>query len=318
MHISPFRKTLVTIALIASMVGCVSLNDGAPSQSNRQVAGNSNSPTPVNNDKSTLERGKAIFWAGGCASCHASPGARGDALLSLGGGLKLKTRFGTFNVPNISPDNATGIGNWSQREFTNAVVSGVAPNGSHYYPSFPYTSYARMTMRDVASLWAFLQFLPPITNKVEDHQIPLLIKSRKAIGLWKKLYFKRGKVVQLNKLTPEIARGQYLVEGPGHCGECHTPRNLVGGFDYKNWLAGGPAEDRKGTIPNITSHEDGIGDKSIADIVASLEPATTHDNAASSGSNMAYVRENMAKLPLSDRRAIASYLKAIPAIASKE
>ena len=318
MHNARFRNVLATTAILMGVSGCVSPNDGVPTQSNIEDAETSNSPNLASTDISMLEQGKTMFWAGGCASCHAAPGAKGAALLQLGGGLKLKTRFGIFIVPNISPDKTTGIGNWSQQGFANAVLSGVAPNGSHYYPSFPYPSYTRMTKLDVVSLWAYLQSLPPVINKVEDHQIPLLIKSRNAIGIWKKLYFKRGKVVQLKSPTLEITRGQYLVEGPGHCGECHAPRNLVGGFDYKSWLAGGPAEEGSGTVPNITPHEDGIRGNSIEDIVASLEPTTTHGGAASSGSSMAYVRENMAKLPLSDRRAIAAYLKAIPAIASKD
>ena len=318
MYSAHFRNILALTAIMIGMAGCISPNDRTPTQSNIEATETSNSPIPVNTDISVLEQGKTVFWTGGCASCHAAPGATGDALRQLGGGLKLKTRFGTFNVPNISPDKATGIGNWTKNEFTNAVLNGLAPDGSHYYPSFPYTSYARMTKRDVASLWSYLQSLPPVANKVEDHQIPLLIKSRRAIGLWKKLYFNREKAVQLSNPTPEIIRGQYLVEGPGHCGECHTPRNIIGGFDYKNWLAGGPAEDGEGIIPNITPHVDGLGDKSVEDIVASLEPTMAHDGAASAGSSMAYIRENMAKLPLSDRRAIAAYLKAIPAIASKD
>jgi mono/diheme cytochrome c family protein len=316
MNTARFRNLLLTITILMGVSGCVSPNDGTPTQIlNKETL---SSPNLASTDISALERGKSMFWAGGCASCHAAPGAKGDALLQLGGGLKLKTRFGTFIVPNISPDKATGVGNWSERDFTNAILDGVAPDGSHYYPSFPYTSYTRMTTWDVTNLWAYLQSLPPVTNKVEDHQIPLLIKSRKAIGVWKKLYFKRGKIVQLENPTHEIARGQYLVEGPGHCGECHTSRNLVGGFDFKNWLAGGPAEEGSGTIPNITPHDDGIGGNSIEDIVASLEPTMAHDGAASAGSSMAYVRENMAKLSLSDRRAIVAYLKAIPAIASKD
>ena len=295
-----------------ALSACVSDNSPPANDSTSTETGQLTSNFPSTGD---LANGKQIFWAGGCASCHAEPNARGDTKLLLGGGMSLKTQFGTFNVPNISPDKVTGIGKWSNSDFSNALLKGIAPDGSHYYPSFPYTSYARMNQKDVSDLWSYLKTLPPVTNRVKGHEIPILIKSRKALGVWKKLYFSNKKVVQFRSPSAEIARGQYLVEGPGHCGECHTPRNAIGGFNTKKWLAGGKDENGEQTIPNITPHEDGIGDKSFEDILTSLEPAS-HDGGTPISSNMTYVRQNLAMLPLSDRKAIAAYLKAIPAIAS--
>lgn len=257
--------------------------------------------------------GETMFWAGGCASCHAAPKAKGDEKLVLGGGLELKTTFGIFRMPNISPDVENGIGGWSKAEFANAMLKGIAPDITHYFPSFPYTSYARMTGKDVVDLWAYMKTLPKSANKVADHDISFPFNIRRAVGLWKWLYFRPQKVSQIANATPEILRGQYLVEGPLHCGTCHTPRNLIGGIDYSRWLAGSRSPDGKTTIPNITSDKTGIGDWSREDIAFSLESGFKPDYDSFS-SNMVDIQENVARLPAADRAAIAAYLKAVPAI----
>lgn len=262
-----------------------------------------------------IANGKTMFWAGGCASCHAAPKAKGEAKLQLAGGLELKTPFGTFRAPNISPDNENGIGGWSNADFANAMLKGITPNGSHYFPAFPYTSYARMNEKDVIDLWAFMKTLPQSPNKVADHDVPFPFNIRRAVGLWKWLYFKPESVVKLANASPQILRGQYLVEGPGHCSECHTPRNLIGGYDFSRWLAGGPSPEGNEFIPNITPHKTGIGDWAESDIAYSLESGFT-PSFDTFGSSMVDVQENMAELSADDRNAIAAYMKAIPAIES--
>ncbi len=259
------------------------------------------------------EDGRIMFWAGGCSSCHAAPKSKGDARFALGGGLELKTPFGVFRVPNISPSKQNGLGNWSKSDFANAMLKGITPESAHYFPAFPYTSYARMSDQDIMDLWAYLKTLPVVSNKVADHDVPFPFNIRRAGGLWKWLYFKPGKVLEINNASPQVSRGQYLVEGPGHCGECHTPRNMIGGFDYSRWLAGGPAPDGKEFIPNITPHKTGIGSWSKQDIAYSLESGFTPEF-DTFGSSMVEVQENMAKLPAKDREAIAAYLKVVPAV----
>ncbi len=249
-----------------------------------------------------------MFWAGGCASCHAAPGSSGEAKLLLGGGLQLITEFGTFRPPNISPHMTFGIGNWTAKEFANAMRKGISPSGSHYYPSFPFTSYARMRGRDVADLWRYLKTLPPVARKNIANNISFAVRSRRSAALWKRLYFKPGKVTSFANASAEILRGQYLVEGPGHCGECHTPRNSFGGFDNSRWLAGGKTPE--GEAPNITPHSAGISGWSVEDILKSLEPTANHTGT----SPMEDVRQNMAKLSGDDRMAIAAYLLAVPAV----
>lgn len=256
------------------------------------------------------ERGETWFWAGGCASCHAARGAKGDERLKLGGGQQLVTDFGTFSVPNISPDPKDGIGSWSVGDLANAMLRGVAPGGVHLYPAFPYPSYARMRPEDVADLRAFLATLPPVAGKAPPNDLAFPYGFRRALGLWKLAFLSPAPVASIDASDPKLARGQYLVEGPGHCGECHTPRNLAGATDLSRWLGGAPNPEGRGRIPNISPSGD-FGDWSQSDIVYFLESGFTPDF-DSVGGLMVAVQENLAMLEGGDREAIAAYLKAIP------
>jgi mono/diheme cytochrome c family protein len=258
-----------------------------------------------------LANGAAVFRAGGCATCHALPGADARGVPRLGGGRRLDTRFGTFRVPNISPDTATGIGTWTLAEFDAAMRRGRRPDGAHYYPAFPYTSYARMTGADIRDLWAYLRGLPPVPNVVAGHALRAPFRSRRALGVWKRLYLRPAPVVSLADAGPQVARGRYLVEAIGHCGACHTPRDALGGPDYRRWLAGS-TKLASGPVPNITSGAPGIAGRSVEEIAQGLLPAATHAVAGDYGFAMEAVRRNLAHLSGSDRRAIAAYLKVVP------
>lgn len=261
-------------------------------------------------------RGERIFHAGGCTSCHARPGATGRAALELAGGLELKTPFGTFVAPNISSDRNDGIGGWSAEDLARAMLKGVSPGGSHFYPAFPYASYARMQPADIADLHAFLKTLPSVAGKAPDHKLSFPFNIRRGLGLWKLLFLSDQPVVALAADAPApVKLGRYLVEGPGHCGECHTPRNAIGGTDKSRWLAGAVAAEGEGKVPNITSGEGGIGDWSESDIAYFLETGFTPDF-DSAGGSMAAVIRNTSKLPPEDRTAMAAYLKAVPAQAN--
>jgi mono/diheme cytochrome c family protein len=262
------------------------------------------------------EAGERIFWAGGCASCHASPvdgkRAKGDAKLLLGGGLELDTQYGVFRVPNISPDTDDGIGGWSLRNFVNAMQRGVSPDGRHYYPSFPYTSYARMPVEDVIDLKAFLDTLPPVAGRVEGHSLAFPWSLRRGIGAWKRRYLV-AEPIRLGTSPTLVERGRMLVEGAGHCGECHTPRDRFGGLLRERWLAGAPDPEGKGRVPNITPGGEDISAWSAADIAYYLESGFTPEFDTVGGSMVA-VQENMAKLSDEDRAAIAAYLLALPTL----
>lgn len=263
--------------------------------------------------------GAQIYAIGGCASCHAAPDATPDtsdeAKNVLAGGLNLKTPFGTFVVPNISPHREAGIGAWSEVEFLTAMWLGTSPEGAHYYPAFPYSSYARMRQQDVIDLFAYIKTLPASDTVPQDHDLGFPFNIRLALGGWKLLNM-NPEPVQPVSSDPQIALGQYLVEGPGHCAECHTPRNALGGLQMDRWMAGGPNPDGPGKIPNITPHESGLG-WSAGDIAYYLETGFTPDF-DSAGGSMAAVIRNTALLPAEDREAIAAYLKSLPPIASLE
>ena len=252
--------------------------------------------------------GQQVFWAGGCASCHADEKAQGDARLVLQGGRKLASPFGTFLVPNIS-SLEQGIGGWSTLDLANAMHYGTSPDGAHYYPAFPYTSYGKATLQDIVDLKAFLDTLPPSDRASEPHELGFPFNIRLSLGGWKLLFASDAWVVA-GDLTPAETRGRYLAEALGHCGECHTPRNVLGGAVRANWLGGAPNPTGKGTIPNITPAK---LDWTEADLVEYFTTGFTPDF-DSAGGHMAYVVENLAMLPQSDRAAIAAYLKKVPPV----
>jgi mono/diheme cytochrome c family protein len=259
-----------------------------------------------------LKNGEMVFWAGGCESCHAAKGAEGAQQLVLSGGAPLATPFGTFYPPNISPDEKAGIGSWSLTDFANAMKRGLDDESNHLYPAFPYGSYTHMSDADVRDLYAYMKTLPKSTNVAPDHELSFPFNMRIALGGWKFLFFSDKPHVDLANASDEVKRGQYLVEGPGHCGECHTPRNALGGFKSGEWLAGGPNPEGKGTIPDITPGSKDIGSWSQSDIASYLETGFTPDF-DSVGGSMVAVQRNMAHLTKEDREAIAAYLKALPA-----
>lgn len=256
--------------------------------------------------KADAENGEAVFWAGGCASCHKAEGS--DDSLALPGGRRFVTQFGTFVAPNISSDPTHGIGGWTLPQFASALVEGTSPEGEHYYPSFPYTTYARMTDQVVADLWAFMQTLPPESRENESHDLDFPFNIRLTLGGWK-LLFLNDDWVLADASDPQLERGRYLVEALGHCAECHTPRNLLGGLDTAHWMAGAPNPSGKGTIPGIAP---GKLDWEAKDIAYYLETGFSPDF-DTAGGEMVEVIANMARLSPEDRAAIGAYIKAIPA-----
>jgi mono/diheme cytochrome c family protein len=256
-----------------------------------------------------LANGETMFIAGGCSSCHATP--KQDDRRQLGGGLALATQFGTFKVPNISPDPRFGIGGWSEEAFVNAMLRGVGRNGEHLYPAFPYTSYQRMAMDDVRDLFAFLKTLQPQATPSEPHTLSFPFNIRRLLGLWKLRYLDGKPFVPDAAKSAQLNRGAYLVEALSHCAECHSPRDRLGGIVPDRRFSGGPDPEGKGWIPNITPHPDGLASWSEKDIAYLLESGMTPEF-DSVGSTMADVVANTSKLSADDRAAIAGYIKSLP------
>jgi mono/diheme cytochrome c family protein len=257
-----------------------------------------------------LSNGATLFHIGGCASCHATD-YKADPL-SLGGGHALKTGFGTFIAPNISPDPKTGIGAWSEAEFATAMIKGVGRHGEHLYPAFPYTSYQRMKIGDVRDMFAYMRTLPAVERPNAPHQLGFPFNIRRTLGVWK-LLFVDGQPFAPNPAQGAVLnRGAYLVEGPGHCAECHSSRNLLGAITTQGRMAGGPNAEGKGFVPNISQHPvDGLSDWSVHDFELLLLNGGTPAGAYVAD-EMADVVKNTAKASAEDRRAMAEYLKTLP------
>jgi mono/diheme cytochrome c family protein len=254
-------------------------------------------------------RGKTIFDAGGCASCHMLKGR--EDRMQLGGGRELKSPFGIFIAPNISPHQRDGIGTWSVKHLVNAMKRGVSPRGEHYYPAFPYTTYARANTEDIVDLMAYLRSLPEVEGRTPDHRLIFPYNQRRALGLWKAIYFDVSELSKVQDESQELARGRYLTEALAHCAECHSGRDLLGGIRKHQLYAGGRELDGDGFVPNITQHENALAKWSIADIDYLLTRGAMLDGDYVGGS-MADVVTNMAELTPADRLAIATYIKSLP------
>jgi mono/diheme cytochrome c family protein len=256
-----------------------------------------------------LANGKEMFYAAGCASCHAVP--KQPDKTRLGGGLALHSPFGTFHVPNISADPKDGIGAWTEAQFVTALTKGTSPEGEHYYPAFPYTSYQHIRFDDLRDLFAYLKTLPPVPGRVRDHDLPFPFNIRRTLGLWKLLFLDGGPLPPDPSQSAQWNRGAYLVNGPGHCVECHSPRNALGGVIASLRFTGGPSPDGQGGVPNITQFK--LKSWTEADIAGVLENGLTPD-ADSVGGNMVEVVRNISQLTDTDRQAIAAYIKSLPAV----
>ena len=262
-----------------------------------------------------LGNGKTMFDIGGCASCHAAPNKNPDKIdrTRLGGGLALASPFGTFYVPNVSPDRDDGIGAWSEADFVTALWKGTSPHGEHLFPAFPYTSYQHMELADVRDLFAYLKTLPPVSGRAPPHALAFPFNIRRLIGGWKLLFFHDGAFVPDPARSQQWNRGAYLVNGPGHCAECHSPRNVLGAIVEHERFAGGPTPDGESFVPNITRaglrHADPPwSEKNIASFLADgMLPSGDF-----AGGGMAEVVRNTELLGAADRAAIAAYIASLP------
>lgn len=253
-----------------------------------------------------LANGRTMFVAGGCASCHAVPNQPDRT--RLGGGLALTSPFGTFYVPNISPDPQDGIGAWSEAQFVTAMTKGTSPSGENLYPAFPYPSYQNMKIDDVRDLFAYLRTLPPVSGKARPHDLPFPFDIRRGVGLWKLLFLNGEKFTPQPGQSAEWNRGAYLVNGPGHCAECHSPRNVFGAVIPSRKFTGGPSPVQQGGIPAITQAK--LGSWSVDDIAEVLASGFTPD-ADRVGGAMVEVVRNTSQLSDVDRHAIAVYIKSL-------
>jgi mono/diheme cytochrome c family protein len=260
----------------------------------------------------SAERGKYIFDAAGCVECHTE---KGGALLAGGG--PLRTPFGTFYAPNITPDPEHGIGKWSEADFIRALREGKSPDGQHYFPIFPYPSYTKMTTQDMRDLKAYLATVPPSNKPRRAHEVSFPFSIRAALIPWKWLNFNAGEYAPDAGHDAKWNRGAYLVRALTHCGECHTPRDMIGGPDRKQWLAGARMPVGDLVASNLTPHKSGLADWSQADILDALETGTLPQGGTLGGEMGEVVKNSTGRMRPADREAIAIYLKALPPLATQ-
>lgn len=253
-----------------------------------------------------VSNGEYLAWIAGCVACHTAKTANAPF---LAGGRALKTPYGTFFTPNITPDRETGIGGWSRDDFIRAMTQGLSPSGEHYYPAFPYTSYTRMTTQDLVDLKAFLDRVPAVSAPAQPHDLPLPFRFRAALGPWKTLYFDDRPFVPDPTRSGAWNRGAYIVSGPGHCGECHTPRGALGGLDTSRPLQGNPHGGRNEKVPGLTAGPGGDLEKwTRIDLALALSNGLAPDGDSLGGSMGDVVNFATRFLSPGDRDAVIAYL----------
>jgi mono/diheme cytochrome c family protein len=268
------------------------------------AVGQTSAPDPQ--DFSQIAHGRYVAVLGDCAACHTNPGGPPFA-----GGLAIETPFGNVIAANITPDRDTGIGGWTDEQFIRALTKGRAPGGVRLYPAMPYPAYAKMSKQDLSALKAYLNTLNPVHNRVQSDQLPFPFDIRFGMLFWNSLFYASGTFKPDPHQSAEWNRGAYLVEGPGHCGTCHTAKNFLGGDESGQFLRGYSIQGW--FAPNITGNDRvGIGSWSIEDIAAYLKTGVNGHSIAS-GPMADEVEDSSSHMTAIDLRAIAAFLKSQPA-----
>jgi len=254
------------------------------------------------------KRGAYLAKAGGCVACHTED--KKDAV-PYAGGRALKTPFGTFYGPNITPDPQAGIGSWTEAQFIMAMRRGVRPDGANLFPAFPYPSFTKIADGDLRDLWAYLRTLPPNKRANQRHDLRFPFGWRFAVTFWKWLFFTPGPFTGVPEAGPAVNRGAYLVQALGHCSECHTPRNFLGGPRRGRFLAGGKSPEGK-DVPNLTPAK--LKKWSDAELADFLANGTTPDGDVPAEAMGEVIRNTTSQLSPGDLAAVIAYLRSVPPV----
>jgi len=258
------------------------------------------------------KRGEYLAKAAGCVGCHTE---EKDGAVPYAGGRALKTPFGTFYGPNITPDRTAGIGSWTEADFLRALRLGERPDGSNLFPAFPYPSFTKITDSDARDLWAYLKTLPPSATPSREHDLWFFFGWRWLVSIWKWLYFTPGAFTDNPGVSAFVNRGAYLVQALGHCGECHTPRNFLGGPRSDRYLAGGKGPDGKGVANLTPTNLKKQSDKEIKDFLVTGLTAEGDVPAASMGE---VIKNTTSQLTPADLDALIAYLRTLPPLPSEK
>jgi mono/diheme cytochrome c family protein len=258
------------------------------------------------------KHGEYLAKAGGCVGCHTEDK---EGAVPYAGGRALKTPFGTFYGPNITPDKQAGIGNWTEADFLRALRLGERPDGSNFFPAFPYPSFTKITDADARDLFAYLRTLPPSATPSKEHDLWFFFGWRWLVSIWKWLYFTPGAFTDIPGVSAPVNRGAYLVQALGHCGECHTPRNFLGGPKSDRFLAGGKGPDGK-SVANLTpTNLKKQSDKELKDI---LTTGLTPEGDVLAESMGEVVKNTIGQLTPADLDALIAYLRTLPPLPSEK
>jgi mono/diheme cytochrome c family protein len=254
-----------------------------------------------------LANGRRLYHAGSCGTCHAAADtAKTDLPI---GGAPFPTPVGIFYPGNLTPDRETGIGAWTERDFVDAMAKGVSPDGRHYFPSFPYTSFRRMRVEDLLDLRGYLMSLPSTRSEPRAATLPLLPIARRGVGLWKRVAARVDDApLEDGARSAAWNRGAYLSNTIGHCGECHTPRDLLMVPDPSRHFAGGAHPAGEGKVPSLRGLLARKRYEDAADLTAALQFGETYGYDKLSSGGMGKIQENLARLADEDVQAIAEYL----------
>jgi mono/diheme cytochrome c family protein len=258
------------------------------------------------------KRGEYLAKAGGCVGCHTE---EKEGAVPFAGGRALKTPFGTFYGPNITPDKKAGLGGWTEADFMRALREGDRPDGSNYFPAFPYPSFTKITDSDARDLWAYLRTLPPSAKPSHEHDLWFFFGWRWTVTIWKWFFFTPGAFASIPGVSDIVNRGAYLVQALGHCGECHTPRNFLGGPKSSRFLAGGKGPDGK-YVPNLTPTE--LKKQSDKDLKDLLTTGMTPDGDVLAEAMGEVVTNTASKLTPADLDALIAYLRTLPPLPSEK
>ena len=256
--------------------------------------------------QSLIEKGKYIFHATGGCNCHTDTKNDGEF---LAGGRAIETAFGTFYGTNITPDPATGIGKWSDEDFIRAMTKGLSPEGNHYFPVFPYTSFHNISREDLLALKAYIFSIPAVRQKNLSHDLLLPFGRQAVLMFWKNVVWSPKPLILNREKTESWNRGAYLAQALAHCGECHTPRNLLGGLKSYLHFSGSKDGPEGEPAPNITPHKKtGIGDWTMVDISYFLESGMKPDGDYTQGLMLEVIEHGYYYLKVEDLDAVAEYL----------
>ncbi|WLI88291.1 cytochrome c [Massilia sp. R2A-15] len=292
---------VLVLAILAALVAAALyfLRPGALPDSARHA--------PVSATTQIINRGEYLARAGDCVACHTVPNGA-----MFAGGRAMATPFGNLYVPNITPDDDTGIGSWTADDFYRMMHTGISKNGTLLYPAMPFASYSQVTRSDTDAIYAYLMSIAPVKQKNREHELRFPFNNRELLIGWRTLYFKEGEFQPTPGQSAEWNRGAYLVKGLGHCAMCHTAVNALGGSSESKAFEGGMIPNQNWYAPSLTSNrEAGLGDWKIEDIADLLQVGVSHRGTVY-GPMAEVVYNSLQYLSDDDAKAMAVYLKALP------